>query len=148
MEAGRIVVKPGNDPVRVALLTPQARRWHGSLFEGTFENHEGRATVLPGRIRCTYPEMINGGVLQLGILLAAAEFLFTGVYRSLGLNVLVAASATVAAVLTVGFRPRLTWKTRKWKRFGVTAYLESCGFATQSRAAQQTMPSARHPTTA
>lgn len=148
MEAGRIVVKLSNDHVRVALLTPQARRWFGPLFEGTFENHEGRVTVLRGWFRCTYPEIINGGVLQLGILLAAAEFLFTGGYCSLGLNVLVVASATVAAVLTVGFLPRLTWKTHKWKRVAVTAYLESCGFAIQSRAAQQTMPSAQRPTPA
>jgi hypothetical protein len=129
MEAGRIVVKLNNDHVRVALLTPQGRRWYGPLFEGTFENHEGRATVLRGRFRCTYPEIVNGGVLQLGVLICAAEFLLTGSYRSLGLNVLVAALAAVAVILAVGFLPRLTWKTRKWKRVAVTAYLKACGFA-------------------
>ena len=118
MESGRIVVKLDHDKVRVALFTPQGRSWYGPLFDGKLKEDGNQSTLLLGRFRCTYLEMLSMGLVQLGLVISATECLLGKRYREVGFGLPIALLAFVALFGVAVFLPRLSWSPTGANRSG------------------------------
>jgi hypothetical protein len=133
MDAGHIVVEAQNGRVEVALLTPWGRGWCGPLFEGRIAERTSDSTVLRGRFRLTYGEMITAILCEFGVLGQLVWSLGTAAQQG---GVAFATFVWAASAVGIMVLPRVSWHVREWKMGAVLQYLESCGFHDPCRSSQ------------